>query len=191
MINSKGLDAFEARLQRIAKQEGGSKQLLAGEGDVSETRISEGAMRRAQAKRAKGTPQSAGSLILAAPKWAIAFVIGCAMMLLGRLLGFHLLEGMIVSGDPTMDMLLVVGEIGIGFAALVALATFVGPRGAMAKMAMMGGFALMLVGEADVAKQAPGAWEAMFSAEYAATVLQPTAGAMANFQSIAAALQNI
>ena len=73
----------------------------------------------------------------------------------------------------------------------MTIATFSGLRGAMTKTAMTAGLALMLVGESDVARQAPGAWEAMFSADYAASVLQPTAGARANLQTIAAALQNI
>lgn len=189
MINKQGLDTFEARLKRLSKNEGAGKQLLAGEGEVSKTRVSAAEIRRA---RSRVTRRAApGNLILAAPKWAIAFALGCVAMLLGRLAGFHLLDGYLAGNDMMMVILRHAGEIAAAFVVLVTVATFAGFRGAVAKTSMMAGFALILVGEADVAKQAPGAWEAMFSAEYASSVLQPASGARANLQTIAAALQNI
>ena len=189
MINKQGLDTFDARLKRISKSEGAGKQLLAGEGEVTKTRVSEAEIRKARNHFAR--KQNSGSLILSVPKWAIAFLLGGVAMLLGRLLGFHVLDGYLAGGDMTMTILQHAGEVAIAVAVLVTIATFSGLRGAMTKTAMTAGLALMLVGESDVARQAPGAWEAMFSADYAASVLQPTAGARANLQTIAAALQNI
>lgn len=189
MNNKQGLDAFDARLKRISKNESAGKQLLAGEGEVTKTRVSEADIRKARKHIAR--KRSSGSLILAAPKWAVAFMLGCVAMLLGRLSGFHVLDGYLAGGDMMMVILRHAGEIGIALAVLVTVATFAGLRGTITKTAMTAGFALMLVGEADVAKQAPGAWEAMFSADYAASVMQPSTGARANIQTIAATLQNI
>ncbi|RFP89053.1 hypothetical protein DZK27_06625 [Rhodobacteraceae bacterium 63075] len=189
MINKQGLDTFDARLKRISKSEGAGKQLLAGEGEVTKTRVSEADIRKARNQIAR--KQSSGSLILSVPKWAIAFMLGGVAMLLGRLLGFHVLAGYLAGGDMTMIILQHAGEMAVAIVVLVTVATFAGLRGAMTKTAMTAGLALMLVGEADVARHAPGAWEAMFSADYAASVMQPSMGARANIQTIAAALQNI
>lgn len=182
MLN-KNLDAFEARIKRIAKEEGGTRMLIAGEGEVSETRITP-----QQIKRAKASQESS-NLILSVPKWAMAFALGALAMLIGRLLGHHVLGQFLAGADMTMLMMRYLGEFAIGVVALVSAATFIGFRGAVAKVAMVAGFALMLVGEADVAAQAPALWEVMFSAEYAAAKLGPAAGMENNLRLIASVLQ--
>ncbi|MCV2892407.1 hypothetical protein [Lentibacter sp. XHP0401] len=183
-MRNKNLDAFEARIKRIAKEEGSKRQLIAGEGELRDTRIS-----AAQIKRAKAS-QNSSSLILSVPKWGMAFLLGAVAMLIGRLVGHHVLERFMSGADMTELLMRHGGELAIGIVALVTAATFIGFRGGFAKVAMTAGFAMMLVGEADVATHAPGLWEGMFSAEYAAAKLGPSSGMENNLRTIASLLQN-
>ncbi|WP_439111158.1 hypothetical protein [Lentibacter sp.] len=183
MLN-RNLDAFDARIKRIAMVEGAPRQLIAGEGEVHETRISASQIKRATKSKDNGT------LILALPKWAMAFLLGAAAMLAGRLAGFHVLGQFMSSADMTMLIMRHAGELAIGIVALVSAATFLGFRGGVAKLAMLAGFALMLLGEGDVAGQAPALWETMFSPEYAAQQLSPGSGLDSSLRTIASVLQN-
>ena len=80
MMN-RNLDAFDARIQRIAKDEKAKGRLIAGEGEVRETQVN-----LSQLKRAAAPKRESGELILAAPKWAMAFLLGAAAMLAGFVL---------------------------------------------------------------------------------------------------------
>ena len=184
MMN-RNLDAFDARIQRIAKDEKAKGRLIAGEEEVRETQVN-----LSQLKRAAAPKRESGELILAAPKWAMAFLLGAAAMLAGRLLGFHVLGQFIVGTDMTMVIMRHAGELAIGVVALVTAATFIGFRGGMAKTAMLAGFALMVLGESDVAGHAPFLWETMFSPEYAARVLSPAGGMENNLRALAGVLQS-
>jgi hypothetical protein len=53
----------------------------------------------------------------------------------------------------------------------------------------MAGFAMMVLAEADLAGQMPVLWESLFSPEYAARVLGPTAGVEQNLRALAGVLQ--
>ncbi|MCO4828644.1 hypothetical protein, partial [Lentibacter algarum] len=96
----------------------------------------------------------------------------------------------IVGTDMTMVIMRHAGELAIGVVALVTAATFIGFRGGMAKTAMLAGFALMVLGESDVAGHAPFLWESMFSPEYAARVLSPAGGMENNLRALAGVLQS-
>ena len=80
MMN-RNLDAFDARIQRIARDEKAKGRLIAGEGEVRETQVN-----LSQLKRAAAPKRESGELILAAPKWAMAFLLGAAAMLAGFVL---------------------------------------------------------------------------------------------------------
>ena len=182
---NRNLDAFEARLKRLAAQEAGKHRLIAGEGAVRETSISP-----SQLKRAAAPKRESGALLLAAPKWAMAFLLGAVAMLAGRLLGFHVLGQFITGTDVTMVIMRHAGELAIGCVALVTAATFTGFRGGMAKTAMMAGFALMVLGESDVAGHAPFLWESLFSPEYTVRVLSQAGGMETNLRALAGVLQS-
>lgn len=180
---NRNLDAFDARIKRIAKEEGAPRRLIAGEGDVSQTRISQTQIKQATRSKTGTNP------ILALPRWAMAFLLGAVAMLAGRLAGFHVLGQFMSSADMTLLIMRHAGELAIGIVALVSAATFIGFRGGVAKLAMIAGFALMLLGEGDVAGQAPALWEAMFSAEYAALQISPASGLDSSLRTIASVLQ--
>ena len=183
---NRNLDAFEARIKRLAAQEAGNHKLIAGEGDLRETQISPSALKRA-AKRSK---RPSGTLILALPNWALAFVIGAVAMLAGRLAGFHVLGQFMAGGDMTMVIMRHAGELAVGFVVLIAAATVIGFRGGVAKSALMAGFAMMVLAEADLAGQMPVLWESLFSPEYTARVLGQTGNMANNLRAFAGALQS-
>ena len=166
MLN-RNLDAFQARIGRIAREEGAARQLIAGEGAVNETRIS-------AARAAQSAVQSGRQAGLAG--WCVHFVLrpaaglalGGLALLLGRLASHHLVAPYFAALSSLSgwdgaflrhgaDLVL-----GAGFALCLLLLV----RRKLRLVWLAAGFALMFVGEARVAQQVPALWQQMFSPAY-------------------------
>ena len=179
-MRNKNLDAFEARMKKIAKQESTGKQYIAGEGDVSQTTFSAADMQRATKPRKQGPKDTFKQL----PKIGLSFVIGAATMLAGRLASFHFIPANTFGNEMKAFLMLQGAEIAAAFGLLVTLAVFLKLNTGAMKTAAMAGLVFMVVGEPEVAKHAPNVWQEMFSPGYAAGVLAPQASLENNLRTI-------
>ena len=100
-MRNQNLDAFEQRMKRIAKNEGGQRQMLAGEGDVKSARFTAEDLRRATKPKTTGPKTTFKDV----PKAAVGFVIGLLAMLVARLVGFHVIASY-VFGEPLVALLM-------------------------------------------------------------------------------------
>ncbi len=179
-MRNKNLDAFEARMKKIAKQEGAPQQYIAGEGNLADTTFSAAAMKRAQKPRKQGSK----NLFKQLPKIGLSFVLGGVTMLAARLISFHFVPANSFGNEMKAFLMLQGAEIAAAFGLLVTLAVFLKLNTGAMKTAAMAGLAFMLVGEPDVAKHAPNVWQEMFSPDYAAGVLAPQASLENNLRTI-------
>ncbi|MBU2982316.1 hypothetical protein KO498_10905 [Lentibacter algarum] len=181
-MRNQNLDAFEKRMKRIAKNEGGQRNMLAGEGDVKSTRFTAEDLRRATKPKKSAGPKTTFKDL---PKAVIGFGIGLLAMLVARLAGFHVIASY-VFGDALTSLLMLRGaEIALAIVVMFILGMILKINSGLGKMAMTAGMALMLIGEPEVARYAPSIWQEMFSPQYAAGVLAPQAGIENNLRSIA------
>ena len=98
----------------------------------------------------------------------LGFGAGFVGLLSGKLAIYHLLpEGAPVDAVHLAG-LAAIGDLGAGAAAALLLGVLLTLRPFMAKVAVAGGYATLMYGEADIALNFPQAWDVLFSPAYTA-----------------------